>query len=77
MALSFVQRADVLRPEPSLEELLQVIGVDHQVGTPADPVVRFRPIYGGAGQTLTLSEFNSRYPKAKIAFRNDAANRLQ
>lgn len=76
MALSFVQRADVLRPEPSLEELLQVIAVDHQVGAPADPVVRFRPIYGGAGKTLTLSEFNAKYPEAKLESRDDAANRL-
>lgn len=76
MALSFVQRADVLRPEPSLEELLQVVGVDHQVGTPADPTIRFRPIYGGAGKSLSLSRFNELYPKAKIEFRDDAANRL-
>ncbi|MFA9262419.1 MAG: hypothetical protein ACEQSB_03650 [Undibacterium sp.] len=76
MTLAFVQRADVLRPEPSLEELLQVVGVDHRVSAPADPTIRFRPIYGGAGKSLTLSEFNTRYPEAKLESRDDAANRL-
>ena len=76
MSLPFVQRADVLRPEPSLEEFVQVIGVDHTVGAPADPTIRFRPIYGGAGKTLTLSEFNRLYPEATLESRDDAVNRL-
>ncbi|MFZ1626411.1 MAG: hypothetical protein WAT81_01235 [Candidatus Moraniibacteriota bacterium] len=76
MALSFVQRADIVRLEPSLDEFVQVIGVDHQAGAPADPRIRFRPIYGGAGKTLTLSEFNRLYPEAVFESRDDTVNRL-
>ncbi len=76
MSLAYVQRADVLRPEPSQEVLFQVVGIDHQVGAPSDPVVRFRPIYGGAGQSLTLSAFNARYPQATIESRDDTAATL-